>query len=169
MEKKIHYCWFGGKPLPESAKQCIESWRKFFPDYEIIEWNEKNYDINKCSYSRDAYECKKWAFVSDFARFNILKKYGGIYFDTDVEVIREFDDIIANGSFIGCEETGINPGLGLGISSTEKNSTEQLLLAEIIDFYNKLHFLNPDGSMNQKTIVEYTTKIFEKHLSLIHI
>lgn len=65
--KKIHYCWFGGKPLPELALRCIASWRKFFPDYEIIEWNEGNYDISKCSYVKEAYEAKKWAFVSDYA------------------------------------------------------------------------------------------------------
>ena len=80
--KKIHYCWFGGNPLPQDALMCIESWKKYFPDYEIIEWNEKNFDMNSCDYIREAAENKKWAFVSDFARFKILYDFGGIYFDT---------------------------------------------------------------------------------------
>lgn len=79
--KKIHYCWFGGNPLPQDALMCIESWKKYFPDYEIIEWNEKNFDMNSCDYIREAAENKKWAFVSDFARFKILYDFGGIYFD----------------------------------------------------------------------------------------
>lgn len=83
--KIIHYCWFGGNPLPEDAKKYIESWRKYCPGYEIKEWNESNFDINCCDYVREAYEAKKWAFVSDYARFYILYQYGGLYFDTDVE------------------------------------------------------------------------------------
>lgn len=81
--KTIHYCWFGRGELPEKAKQCIESWKKFCPDYEIKEWNEDNFDMNSCAYVKEAYEAKKWAFVSDYARFEILYKYGGLYFDTD--------------------------------------------------------------------------------------
>ena len=81
MEKKIHYCWFGGNELSKSTQECIESWKKFFPDYEIIEWNESNFDVNSCRYSKEAYGAKKWAFVSDFARFKILLENGGIYFD----------------------------------------------------------------------------------------
>lgn len=117
--KKIHYCWFGGNPLPQDALMCIESWKKYFPDYEIIEWNEKNFDMNSCDYIREAAENKKWAFVSDFARFKILYDFGGIYFDTDVEVVRNFDEIIAMGAFMGKEEPQdsttyvINPGLGM--------------------------------------------------------
>ena len=88
MSKIIHYCWFGGKELPESAKICIESWKTFFPEYEIKEWNETNYNVRKNTYISEAYDAKKYAFVSDFARFDILFNYGGIYFDTDVEVIK---------------------------------------------------------------------------------
>ena len=86
--KKIHYCWFGGNPLSEGAKKYIETWKKYCPDYEIIEWNENNFDVTQNQYCKEAYEAKKWAFVSDYARFWILYKYGGIYFDTDVEVIK---------------------------------------------------------------------------------
>lgn len=119
--KIIHYCWFGGKPLPKSAIKCINSWKKFFPDYEIKEWNESNFDVNMIPYTKEAYAAKKYAFVSDFARFWVLHKHGGIYFDTDVEVIRSMDDIIAKGAFMGYEKLTtstqkchyIAPGLGI--------------------------------------------------------
>lgn len=114
--KTIHYCWFGGNPLPKSALKCIASWRKFFPDYEMREWNESNFDVNMIPYTREAYSAKKYAFVSDFARFWVLYHHGGIYFDTDVEVIRPMDDIVAKGAFMGMENNKhINPGLGLGV------------------------------------------------------
>lgn len=163
MKKIIHYCWFGGNQLPEKTKKCISSWKRFFPDYEIIEWNEGNFDVNCCDYSKEAYLCKKWAFVSDFARFKILNEYGGIYFDTDVEVIKSFDDIIEKGSFVGCEKYAINPGLCLGLDLDSDNNEAKSLICEIIDYYKEHHFLYPDGSMNQKTIVEYTTNIFAMH------
>lgn len=93
--KVVHYCWFGGNQLPDDAKKCIESWRKFFPEYEIKEWNERNFDVNCCDYVKEAYAAQKWAFVSDYARFWILYHEGGLYFDTDVEVIKDMSDIIA--------------------------------------------------------------------------
>ena len=101
--KIIHYCWFGRNPLPESAIKCINSWKKFFPDYEIKEWNEDNFDVNIIPYTKEAYEAKKYAFVSDYARFWILYHHGGLYFDTDVEVIKAMDDIIELGPFMGVE------------------------------------------------------------------
>lgn len=122
--KIIHYCWFGHNPLPSLALKCKESWARFFPDYEIKEWNEDNFDVNIIPYTAEAYKAKKYAFVSDYARFWILYKYGGLYFDTDVEIIKPMDDIIMRGPFMGCElslnkETGlltpfVAPGLGLG-------------------------------------------------------
>lgn len=101
--KIIHYCWFGGKELPRDAVECIDSWKKYYPDYKIIEWNEKNFDINICDYVKEAYSERRWAFVSDYARFWILYNYGGLYFDTDVEVIKRADSIIEKGSFMGNE------------------------------------------------------------------
>lgn len=103
IHKTIHYCWFGGNPLPELAQKCIASWRKFLPDYEIREWNETNYDVRKIPYTAQAYDAKKYAFVSDYARFDLLYQHGGIYFDTDVEMIRPLDDILERGAFIGVE------------------------------------------------------------------
>lgn len=123
--KIIHYCWFGGNPLPKSAIKCINSWKKFFPDYEIREWNESNFDVNMIPYTKEAYAAKKYAFVSDFARFWVLHEYGGIYFDTDVEVIRPMNDIIEKGAFMGMEKATkatqtrlfVNPGIGLACPS----------------------------------------------------
>lgn len=160
--KKIHYCWFGGNPLPELAVKCIESWKKYCPDYEIIEWNEKNYDItDKCAYVQEAYKSKKWAFVSDYVRYDILYKYGGLYFDTDVEIINSIDKIIKKGSFMGFENVkktfGVNPGLGFG---TLPNLN---FYKEILSYYDRIHFINEDGSYNQITIVEYTTNILKKY------
>ena len=143
--KVIHYCWFGGNPLPEMALKCIESWKKFLPDYEIKEWNEKNFDLNICEYVKEAYQAKKWAFVSDYARFWILYHEGGVYFDTDVEVIKPFEDIIENGAFMGCEVTerkkklntdiAVNPGLGLGAPAGLS------LYKEILEFCEKYNIL----------------------------
>ncbi len=160
--KVIHYCWFGRNPLPELAKKCISSWKKYLPDYEIKEWNEDNFDVNIIPYTQEAYEAKKYAFVSDYARFWILYKYGGLYFDTDVEVIKPMDDIIAKGPFMGCEiaaELGVyaNPGLGVGVSLGNE------IYKEILDLYATLHFVNHDGQYNLKTIVEYTTEILTNH------
>lgn len=170
--KIIHYCWFGSNPLPESAKKCIASWRKFLPDYEIKEWNESNYDVHKIPYIHEAYEAKKYAFVSDYARFDILYHFGGIYFDTDVQVIKPMDDIIAKGPFMGreagaylrniCEAfvgnaLAVAPGLGLGVNPGLG------LYKELLDAYNDFNFLNVDGTLNTKTIVSYTSEILVKH------
>lgn len=167
--KIIHYCWFGGNPLPPLALKCIESWRKFLPDYEIKEWNESNFDVNSISYTREAYEAGKYAFVSDYARFYILYHHGGLYFDTDVEVIRPLDDIVECGAFMGCENEvkpgaialasgpglglGCNPGLGLGCNPGLG------LYAEILDIYSRLHFKRADGGLNLQTVVKYTTEL----------
>lgn len=158
---KIHYCWFGGNPLPELAKKCIASWQKFLPNYEIKRWDETNFDLNSCNYIKEAYQAKKWAFVSDYARFSILYKYGGLYFDTDVEIIKPFDDILCKGAFMGLESDApditVNPGLGLAA----KPGLE--LYKDILNLYHKLHFINPDGTLNTTTVVAYTTEILKKY------
>ena len=164
--KVIHYCWFGGNPLPDIAVKCINSWKKYFPDYEIKEWNESNFDLAGCAYVKEAYEAKKWAFVSDYARFWILYNYGGLYFDTDVEVIKDMSDIIAKGAFFGCEVAekcapgfglGVNPGLGLGVNPGLG------LCKEILESYQNDHFLNDDGNYNYETVVERVTNILKLH------
>ena len=101
--KKIHYCWFGGKPKPQKVLDCIASWRQFLPDYTIMEWNEENFDIYQNRYAREAYETQKYAFVSDFARLKILFDEGGIYLDTDIEVIQNFENFLHHMAFMGFE------------------------------------------------------------------
>jgi mannosyltransferase OCH1-like enzyme len=162
--KKIHYCWFGGNPLPPLAVKCIESWKKFLPDYEIKEWHESNFDVNIIPYTQEAYQAGKYAFVSDYARFWILYKYGGLYFDTDVEVIKPMDDIIARGPFMGCENeasdtsvASVAPGLGLGVNPGLG------LYKEILEKYSTLHFIRKDRSFNLKTVVQYTTELLCEH------
>ena len=113
--KIIHYCWFGSNPLSETAQECIASWRKYCPDYEIKEWNENNFDLNCCNFVKEAYEAKKWAFVRDVARLKIIYEEGEIYLDTDVQVVKSFDDLLNNQCFLGEETSGcIKTGLGFG-------------------------------------------------------
>lgn len=166
--KIIHYCWFGRGPLPELAQKCIASWKKYLPDYEIKEWNEDNFDVNIIPYTAEAYKAKKYAFVSDYARFWILHQYGGIYFDTDVEVIRPLDDIIERGNFMGFEtdpksqlkedasEASVNPGLGLGVAPGLG------LIKKMLDFYEGRHFEFIPGGIGQLTIVHIATEVLRK-------
>ena len=158
--KIIHYCWFGRNPLPQLALDCIASWKKYLPEYEIKEWNEDNFDVNMIPYTKEAYEQKKYAFVSDYARFWILEKYGGLYFDTDVEVIRPMDDIIANGPFMGAEDNGktwtktYNVAVGLGMGAEPHSK----FIQEMMTVYDGLHFkYNPDIK-KMVNIVTYTTQ-----------
>lgn len=178
--KIIHYCWFGGNPLPPLAEKCIASWKKHLPDFEIKRWDESNFDVDVIPYTKQAYKAKRYAFVSDYARLYILHKYGGLYFDTDVEVIKPMNHIIVNGPFMGCENPyiktpdnntnihenlsansaaylGVNPGLGLGAYP------EMEIYKELLDYYNHLQFRRPDGSLNKTTIVTHTMEILCRH------
>lgn len=160
--KTIHYCWFGAAPLPEKERKCIESWRKYCPDYQIIEWNESNYDITKNEYIKQAYDAKRWAFVTDFVRLDIIYQYGGIYLDTDVELIKSLDSIIENNAFAGMEcvdglYLSVNTGLGFG---AEKNHP---IIAEWRNYYNNITFIQPDGKYDLLTTPARTTAQLEKH------
>lgn len=161
--KIIHYCWFGRNPLPKSAQRCIASWRKFLPDYEIKEWNEYNFNVNMLPYTKDAYEAKKYAFVSDVARFWVLYSYGGLYFDTDVEVIKPMDEIIAKGAFMGWETPNkeglpsVNAGLCLG---SEKGDS---LYKEILDKFASMSFWESGGKRNTYSMVPMVTDLLIKH------
>lgn len=157
--KVIHYCWFGRGSLPELAEKCIESWRKYCPDYEIREWNEGNFDIGSCDYVKEAYEEKKYAFVSDYARFDILYRYGGVYFDTDVELIKPIDDILVRGPFMGLE-AGKNERLAPGLGMAAFPNME--IYREILDYYAMNHFM-ADKDGNYKTVVHITDEIFSRH------
>ena len=155
--KKIHYCWVGGNPLPESAKKCIRSWKKYCPDYEIIEWNESNYDFSAIPYMKEAYDAGKWGFVPDYARLDIIYRYGGIYLDTDVEIVRSFDGLIKNRGFAGFESDAF-VALGLGFGAEAGNP----MIKTLMDSYMGKHFIKPDGApdlisspqLNTITLVE---------------
>lgn len=163
--KIIHYCWFGGNPLPKSALKCINSWRKYFPDYEIKEWNETNFDVNMMPFTREAYDAKKYAFVSDVARFWILYREGGLYFDTDVEVIRPFDDILERGTFMGIETPAIEGmqvptvAAGLGLGADKGHS----FYKEIIEHYSSIHYCDENGIAIPGTVVGHVTDLLKKH------
>ncbi len=173
--KVIHYCWFGGNELPKTAQKCIDSWRRYLPDYEIKRWDESNFDVDIIPYTRDAYKAKKYAFVSDYARYWILYHHGGLYFDTDVEVIKHIDDIVAKGSWMGCESPchsgtttkdstrapwgvpWVNPGLGLGMSKGLD------IAKEILSIYETMKFTTPDHKAELENVVSVTTRILTIH------
>ena len=158
--KIIHYCWFGGNKKPKLIKKCIKSWHKFCPDYEIIEWNESNLDVNVCEYTKQAYDAKKWAFVSDYCRFYVLEKMGGIYVDTDVELLKNID-MLLNGNFMGFEDShSVATGLIMGCEADDEMC--KALLAD----YNNDKFII-DGQMNLRTVCARVTDLLvEKGLTL---
>lgn len=151
--KIIHYCWFGGKEKPDSVKQCIESWKKYCPDYEIREWNESNFDIQANDYCREAYEAKRWAFVADYARLYVLYEYGGIYMDTDVEVVRPFDPLLNRNGFL-CFENDDNVSIGtFGVAK------HLLLVNDFLQPYKGRHFKRDDGSFDMTTNLKIITQV----------
>ena len=151
--KLIHYCWFGGKEKPDSVKQCIESWKKYCPDYEIREWNESNFDIQANDYCREAYEAKRWAFVADYARLYVLYEYGGIYMDTDVEVVRPFDPLLNRNGFL-CFENDDNVSIGtFGVAK------HLLLVNDFLQPYKGRHFKRDDGSFDMTTNLKIITQV----------
>ena len=157
--KIIHYCWFGGNPLPESAQKCIASWKKYCPDYEIIQWNEDNFDIFDCPlYVRQAYEAKKWAFVTDYVRLKVVYDHGGIYMDTDVELIKGLDSLVKYDAYFGFED-GEHINTGLGFGAKEKH----YILEEMMNTYDEILFILPDGSLNRITCPIVNTQIFIEH------
>jgi hypothetical protein len=154
--KIINYCWFGGNPYPQILIDCLVSWKKFCPDYKIIEWNESNFDYSKCIYSKQAYEAKMWAFVSDYARLKIIFDFGGVYVDTDVEILKNIDSLLSNKAFMGFQDDlGINTGLIFG-------SIPKLpIIGELVKEYETLSFLDKDGKFNLTSCVSYQTNTLE--------
>lgn len=155
--KKIHYCWFGRNPMPELAKKCIDSWKKYCPDYELIEWNETNFDLTLNAYVQEAYNAKKWAFVTDYVRLYVLVNYGGIYMDTDVEVIGSLDKFLDNEAFSGFETPKSIP---TGIMAATKDFS---LFKELLATYDERHFIRADGSFDLTTNVYSITKYCLEH------
>jgi mannosyltransferase OCH1-like enzyme len=130
--KIIHYCWFGGNPLPMDVKKCIESWKRLCPDYEIRQWNESNFDVNSHPFMKAAYQSKAWAFVSDYARLKVVYDNGGIYLDTDVELLKNIDFLLENQCYIGIQQTKSLCTTGLGFGA-EKASPVVYRMMECYD------------------------------------
>lgn len=156
--KIIHYCWFGRNALPPMAEKCIESWKKFMPDYEIKQWNEDNFDIAINPYVEEAYHLKKYAFVSDFARFWVLYNFGGVYFDVDVELLKPIDDILEVGPFMGLEgfepwykykDLKAAPAAGLGMAAYPGQDA----IKDMLSYYEGRHFISLKGKPKFKTVV----------------
>nr|WP_295923768.1 glycosyltransferase [uncultured Dyadobacter sp.] len=151
--KTIHYCWFGRGKMPELADRCIESWKKYLPDYTLQLWNEDTFDISSVPYVREAYEARKFAFVTDYVRLYAIYNYGGIYMDTDVEVLKSLDDLLHLPAFSGFEsETEIPTGI-MASELSGKWAAEQL------QYYDGKHFRRPDGSYDMTTNVEIISGI----------
>ncbi len=153
IEKIIHYCWFGGKEKPELAKKCIESWKKFCKGYKLVEWNEQNFDINSNQYVKEAYESKKYAFVTDYVRLYALYTEGGIYMDTDVMVLKPLDEYLKHQAFSGFESKTKIP---TGIMASEKGNP---LFNELLSYYDTAKFIKEDGTLDMTTNVEIITSI----------
>lgn len=158
--KIIHYCWFGGNPKPESVIKFIESWHKYCPDYEFREWNETNFDINENNYCKEAYEAKKWAFVTDYVRLKALYEYGGIYMDTDVEVVKPLDPLLKYDAFSGYESnTRILTGT---MASCKQNEWIEMFLKN----YDHRHFKDANGKLDLTTNVEVITQLTRERYQL---
>lgn len=149
--KIIHYCWFGRNPLPPLAVKCIESWKKYCPDYAIKEWNEENFDLNSYPYVREAYDKRRFAFVTDVVRLYALYHEGGIYMDTDVEVLKPLDVFLSHHAFSGFEDEMHVP---TGIMASEKGGK---WAKDNLAYYNNRHFLKADGGVDLTTNVETIT------------
>ena len=154
----INYVWFGGGKHSKLQKKCMKSWRKFCPDYEIKRWDESNFDISSAPlYVRQAYEAKKWAFVSDYVRIKVLYENGGLYFDTDTEVLKDISHLVDNNAFLAFES---NDMLNTGVVGACKGDT---ILGEILDEYESISFFDQEGNMNTVVTGKYVTKVFSNH------
>ena len=160
--KIIHYIWLGDKPLPKIAEKCIKSWKKYCPDYEIKRWDESNLNLDCCEYAKQAFNEKKYAFVSDAVRFDILFNYGGIYLDIDVELYASLDKFLEDTAVLAFEnEDAIAPGL---ILASEKGNK---YIGELLDLYKKDSFILENGSQNLETVcTKVTNYLFERGLVL---
>ena len=140
--KIIHYCWYGQNEIPEDIKYYIDTWKKYCPDYKIICWNENNTNLNENKYLKQAYDAKKYAFVTDYMRLKVLSEYGGIYMDTDIELCKSLDEYLHHRAFIGCQDEDV---FSTGLIGAEANHP---WIAKLFDHYNDLEFINNDGTYN---------------------
>ena len=155
--KKIHYCWFGRGKMPELAVKCIESWKEYLPEYEIKEWNEDTFDLSLYPYAKEAYDNRKFAFVTDVVRLYALYYEGGIYMDTDVEVLKPLDYLLQFDGVSGFETDSQIP---TGLMASQKGLP---LIKELLDDYDDLHFVKADGTLDLRTNVWRITRIFNRH------
>lgn len=158
--KIIHYCWFGGNPLPDDVKKYIITWKKYCPDYEIKQWDESNFNINSNDYCREAYEAKKWAFVTDYVRLKVLYDYGGFYMDTDVEVCKPLDDLRQYAALSGYESPAHIP------TGTMGACRDNAWIGFLLSYYDRAHFLKPDGTYDMTTNVETITRMTKEKYGL---
>lgn len=145
----IHYCWFGSKPLPKDLQDCIDSWKRFCPEYTFMKWDESNYDVHQIPYLSEAYQQQRWAYVSDYVRLDVVYQYGGIYLDVDVELVRPLDSLLELSCFLGCEYgNDVNTGICFGASKNHWFIQENKKIYETHSFKDL-----------QKTCVEITTDL----------
>lgn len=161
--KLIHYCWFGNNEKPELVKKCIESWKKYLPDYEIREWNNEDLKDCRVQYVQEAIKEKKWAFVSDYFRLFALYNYGGVYFDSDNEVLKSFDEFLNLDFFTGYECSG---GGVLPFTAVVGAKKENKIISDLLDEYDDLSFINQDGTLNTKTNTSRVSEYFERNFNL---
>ena len=156
--KIIHYCWFGKGQMPELVRQCMASWHRYMPDWKYMEWNENNFDVVSAPlYVRQAYETRKYAFVSDYVRLWALEQYGGVYLDTDVEVIKSFEPLLTNNSFIGFEESKART-LGTNVIGAEAHTP---WIMEMMEYYHKTFFIKSDGTLDVTANSELIARLME--------
>lgn len=157
--KIIHYCWFGRGPMPELVLECIDSWHKYMPDWEYKLWNEDSFDVNMMPYTAEAYQAKKYAFVSDVARLWALEKFGGLYMDVDFEVFKSFEPLLSNRAFAGYEGSKRQPVM-MGVCATEPHGQ---WIRELLDLYSGRPFILEDGTLDLKPNTSFITDNMEKN------
>lgn len=157
--KIIHYCWFGGKPLPKLALKCKASWEKFFPDYKIKEWNESNFDVNSIPYTKYCYEHRQWAYLSDYVRLDVVEKEGGLYFDTDVEVVKRPTELLSSShAYFGWETINyINTGLGFAAEAHHPAVKAMLAMYDDLVVDGKYQYDTMQGcpQLNTKALIPF--------------
>lgn len=159
--KIIHYCWFGGKPLPDDVRKYIATWKKYCPDYEIKRWDESNFNVNQNDYCREAYQAKKWAFVTDYVRLKVLYDYGGFYMDTDVEICKSLEDLRQYNALSGYESPTHIP---TGTMGARRNSK---WIGFLLSYYDHAHFMQSDGTYDVTTNVETITRMTKEKYKLL--
>jgi hypothetical protein len=158
--KIIHFCWFGGNKYPELVERCIKSWSTYCPDYEIVEWNEQNFDINTNPYVKEAYDNKKWAFVTDYVRLYVLYQLGGVYMDADFELLKNIDELMENSTaFTGYQEQATIPAAIMGFAP------RNVWIKTLLDYYTGRHFVDSEGKMDLTTNSKIITLLSKIHFN----